>query len=166
MSSHVGSGVCIHSPYAPKNVGAGWPGAARLGGVVRSGILPVLANSSNHFGRMIPSGANWNIALRSIFSGDGRAAPPVATVREGPVGGDDQALGTGSASALHTLQEHVAAATQYIWKKTCGLAAATSSMDLLAKELSPMAVPPCCSRTGYRYFTVGGALPAHRSVKS
>ncbi len=35
-SSQVGSGVCIHSPYAPKNVGPGSPTAARFG-TVRSG---------------------------------------------------------------------------------------------------------------------------------
>jgi hypothetical protein len=31
--------------------------------------------------------------------------------------------------------------TQYIWKKVCGLAATTSSIGLLANELSPMATP-------------------------
>jgi hypothetical protein len=30
---------------------------------------------------------------------------------------------------------------QYIWKNVCGLAATTSSIGLLAKELRPMAVP-------------------------
>ena len=39
MSSQVGGGVCIHSPYTPKNVGAGSPGAAMLG-TVRSGRPP------------------------------------------------------------------------------------------------------------------------------
>ncbi len=31
--------------------------------------------------------------------------------------------------------------SQYIWKKVCGLAAMTSSIGLLANELSPIAVP-------------------------
>ena len=41
-SSHCGGGVAIHSPYAPKNVGTGWPGSAMFG-TVRSGTRPVRA---------------------------------------------------------------------------------------------------------------------------
>lgn len=138
-SSHVGSGVPIHWPYAPKNVGGCWPGAARFG-VVRSGTLPVFANSHSHFGRVMPSGANWNIALRSIFSGiDGlpQSRPlenDQSSVMIRPVAPAARARSMRWSSVSRS-------PTQYIWKKVCGLAAATSSMDLLAKELRPIAVP-------------------------
>lgn len=43
--------------------------------------------------------------------------------------------------ALGALQDAVPTATQYIWKKIRALAATASSIGLLAKELSPIAVP-------------------------
>jgi len=49
-------------------VGAGSPGAARLG-AVRSGSLPLRAKSASQRGRRSPSGANRSMALRSSFSG-------------------------------------------------------------------------------------------------
>ena len=42
MSSQPGSGDCIHSAYAPKNVGAACPGRAMLG-TVSAGSRPVRA---------------------------------------------------------------------------------------------------------------------------
>ena len=41
-SSHDGGGVCIHWPYAPKNVGASSPGATMFG-TLRSGSRRVFA---------------------------------------------------------------------------------------------------------------------------
>ncbi len=67
-SSQVGSGDCIHCPYAPKNVGPGSPRLAMFG-TVRSGSLKVRAKSSSHRGRISTSGANRTAVLRSTRSG-------------------------------------------------------------------------------------------------
>ena len=67
-SAQLGGGVASHSPYTPKNVGAGCPGAAMFG-TVRSGSPPDRSHWLTYPGRVRPSGASRSRARRSIFSG-------------------------------------------------------------------------------------------------
>ena len=109
-------------------------------GATRSGNLPVFANDHNHFGRTITSGASLNIALRSIFSGIHglpQSRPlenDQSSVTMRPFAPAARARSMRCTSV--SLSPH-----QYIWKKVCELTAATSSTDLLANELSPIAMP-------------------------
>ena len=55
MSDQVGGGVCIHSTYAEKKVGAACPGSARFG-QVKAGTPPLRRNSTSQRGRLTASG--------------------------------------------------------------------------------------------------------------
>src|SRR5690625_2531452 len=143
MSSHVAGGVCIHSPYAPKNVGPISPWLTRLG-VVRSGnrLLTTTsrAHSAAHLGLTAISGAMVIIALP--LSRSGMAGLPQSRPIE-----NDQSVVRMTPAAPAALARSKRASTcslppsQDTWKKVWGLAAITSSMCLEANVLSPIAVP-------------------------
>jgi hypothetical protein len=107
---------------------------------VRSGIPPWRMKSITQRGRTIPSGANRSIALKSSRSGMGGLPQSrrVANVQS-KVTMRACAPAFFARSARCRMRSRVP--TQYIWKKTCWLAAATSSIGLLANELNPIAVP-------------------------
>ena len=68
MSSQVGGGVPIHSPYAAKKGGPGSPRRPWLG-TRSSGGLSVLPNFQSHLGRTIASGDNRRMVRRFMSSG-------------------------------------------------------------------------------------------------
>ena len=139
-SSHVGISENIHSPYAPKNVGASSPGLAAMFGTFRSGGPPLFAQSTNHCGRESTSGANFAIVCKFIWSGiaglpQSRPKANVqSVVRIRP---------TAPASRARSSRRSIPSLppSQYDWKKVCGLASTTSSTGLLANALRPIAVP-------------------------
>src|SRR6201995_4345658 len=109
-------------------------------GTVRSGILPLRRNSMPQRGRLTPSGMYLRIVFQSIFSGmDGL---PQSRPCE-----NDQSRGTMGALGPARLARSARAAsvsrspTQYIWKNVFSLAAHTSSMERLANDDRPIAVP-------------------------
>ena len=109
-------------------------------GTVRSGILPARSNRGPSAAGMTPSGTYLISVLRSIFSG--MAGLPQSRPWE-----NDQSRVTIRPLAPAFLARSARAArvsrspTQYIWKKVFSLASRTSSIERLANELSPIAVP-------------------------
>ncbi len=103
-------------------------------------MVPVRSQVASHAGLRSTSGANFSAFLTSIFSGIGglpqsrRDANDQSSVMMRPLAPAARAR---SARARMVSRSP----TQYIWKNVFGLAAATSSTGLLAKDDNPITMP-------------------------